>query len=986
MTAHYVITMPQLSDTMTEGVVVSWEKKPGDAIARADIVATVETDKAIMDVEVFADGFLAGPLAEVGSTIPVGEPLGYLTNTPGDIKIGTNEVVTQSVQADMIPHDAGVPIMMPQLSDTMTEGVVVSWEKSLGDEVKRGDIVATVETDKAIMDVEVFSDGYLSGPIATVESIVEVGHAMGFIVTDKNKIISKEVKLGAGHRVVESTAPREPETSFYASPGGHIPQTTVAPAGRPEHRQVSPYARKLAAQKGVELTHLSATGPDGAIVASDVLHAQPSMAEVAHHLPQVQVPGQGRAMSAMEKSVAHSMTAALTLPTFHVTVHAHPEALSAAAKARKISLTVAIAKACSLAMQKHPMMNNTYQPIDRIVERGNHDFGIAVAAESGGLVVPILHNIEQKDLDTLQQEWNDIVPRARHRKLTPKDYANPTFTISNMGMLGVSHFTAIPTPGIAAILAISAAGSEGMPLTITADHRVLNGAHVATYLADLKQTIEHPETWVGQPGPAIPEGAWDVQVAILGGGPGGEDCARELSSHGVKVVMINKDPLPGGECLWRGCIPSKAWRMTADRIRDRAHDAELGVDNTVQAKSNWDTIEARRKEVMKTRGELALNTDKSLKVDVRQGTASFIDAHTLQVNPPEGESYRLSFGAAVIATGAPPFVPPSFGDAKNLKASGILTSDSVWDLPKPPKRLGIIGAGAIGIEMAQIMRDFGVDVILLEAKARPLMEVDEEIAAALTQVLSKEQGLAFYTEAKINEISGKPGKMKLKFTDNENNSHEETVDYVLAATGKRPDTTELNLAGVGVELNGAAIKVDDRGRTNVPHIFAVGDVVGGYMLAHTAATQGRVAAATLLGEDARYNQDLDCGVIFSRPQAGFVGLTLAQAKAKGIDAAEVKMPMSIDAKAMITLESQGMIKLVANKQNQKIIGVHFLADHTDALIGEAVLMVSAGLTLKQVADAIHPHPTQTELLGELARKLLARLRRSEKKSSVDASK
>jgi dihydrolipoamide dehydrogenase len=199
------------------------------------------------------------------------------------------------------------------------------------------------------------------------------------------------------------------------------------------------------------------------------------------------------------------------------------------------------------------------------------------------------------------------------------------------------------------------------------------------------------------------------------------------------------------------------------------------------------------------------------------------------------------------------------------------------------------------------------------------------------------------------------------------------------ATGKRPDTSKLNLDAAGVLLDGAAIKADARSRTSVPHIYAVGDVVGGYMLAHTAATQGRVAASNLLGEDHAYNQDLDCGVTFSRPQAGFVGLSVAQAKAKGIDAVEAKMPMSIDAKAMISGETLGMIKLVADKATQKIIGVHFLAEHTDTLIGEAVMMVSAGMTLKQVAHAIHPHPTQTELFGELARRLMSRLRRTAKK-------
>jgi dihydrolipoamide dehydrogenase len=174
--------------------------------------------------------------------------------------------------------------------------------------------------------------------------------------------------------------------------------------------------------------------------------------------------------------------------------------------------------------------------------------------------------------------------------------------------------------------------------------------------------------------------------------------------------------------------------------------------------------------------------------------------------------------------------------------------------------------------------------------------------------------------------------------------------------------------------------VDKQCRTNVAHIFAVGDVNGGYMLAHTAGAQGRVAAMTLLGEKAEYNQDKDCGVIFTRPQAAFVGLSAEQAKAKGIDAVEVKMPMSIDAKAMITDETDGMLKLVADKISHRIVGVHFLADHADTLIGEAVMMVAGDLTLEQVAQAIHPHPTQTELFGEMARRLLSRLRRTAKVS------
>ena len=177
------------------------------------------------------------------------------------------------------------------------------------------------------------------------------------------------------------------------------------------------------------------------------------------------------------------------------------------------------------------------------------------------------------------------------------------------------------------------------------------------------------------------------------------------------------------------------------------------------------------------------------------------------------------------------------------------------------------------------------------------------------------------------------------------------------------------------------IKADNQCRTSVPHIFAVGDVIGGLMLAHTAGQQGRVAAHIICGEHMVYDESKDSGVIFTRPEAAFVGLSMEQAKAKGIDAVEVKVPMNIDAKAMITGEIHGLIKIVADKVSHCIVGVHFLADHADTLIGEGVMMVAGEMTLDQVANAIHPHPTQTELFGELARRLLSRLKRSAKRKS-----
>ena len=894
------------------------------------------------------------------------------------------------------------PVKVPALSATMTEGILTSFEMEIGSKVERGDVVATIETDKAVMDIEVFAEGYLSGPLAPVGATVPVGSAIAFVVESEDQVEGGVAEVEAAPAdepsadVVEEEGPHAAAQSRGESLGASAPSAAAAggaPVGRPSAGAASPWARKLAGQLGLDLEAIAGSGPGGVRVGADVASAALRSPGPATASPAAQealdLPGTERKMTPIEAATAKAMAAALSMPTFRVTVHARFDAVKRAARASGVSTTVAIARACALAIGKHPKVNSAWSGPGLVTERDAVDVGIAGAAD-GGLVVPVIRDVARRPLSDLGADWKDLVGRARSRRLTPADWEHPTFTVSNMGMLGVQHFDAIPTVGTSAILAISTAREDGLvPLCLTSDHRVVNGADAAAWLNTLRDLLQNPGSWLAPAGPAIPEGDWDYDVVVVGGGPGGEDCARDLSQHGLKVALVNDSALPGGECLWRGCIPSKAWRVAADRMRDRADDGRLGIGGTEAPTLHWAALEAERRSILEERGRLALQTDKALKVTWVQGRGTFTGPHTLRVDTGHnsddphvrtaegGDATELSFGCAVIATGAPPWVPPIPGAHDALERGAALTSDTVWSLDQRPTSLAIIGAGAIGAEMAQMFADFGADTTLLEAQDRILAEVEPEVAKALAAAMADDARLSVHTGVRIADVAGDAGHMTVAWSDADGGEHTTACDRVLLATGKRPDTSGLGLEAVGVDLaERGAIAVDLRGRTSAPHVFAVGDVVGGLMLAHTAAQQGRVAAATILGEDRTYNADEDCGVIFTRPQAAFVGLSLAQAKERGFDAAEIKVPLALDAQARIHGEEHGLVKLVADKRSRRIVGVHLLADHASDLVGEGVLMVTCGLTLDQVARAIHPHPTTTELYGDLARRLAARLDRA----------
>ncbi|BBC25785.1 dihydrolipoamide acetyltransferase family protein [Pseudanabaena sp. ABRG5-3] len=429
-------------------------------------------------------------------------------------------------------------IFMPALSSTMTEGKITSWVKSPGDKVEKGETVVIVESDKADMDVESFYEGYLGVIITPEGESAPVGSAIAYVAETKEEI--EEAKKKAANGKTGATTPEtkpqtgneEPPSKLVSSPTAaataSIPDTVIssprkaAPSAVPSGRQiVSPRAKRIAKDNGVDLTKIAGTGPNGRITAADVeafLSPAAAPAPVQATAPaKVSAPatakaaaapvalGTAQSLTTLQKAVINNMNQSLSVPTFRVGYTITTDALDALykqVKSKGVTMTALLAKAVAVTLQKHPLVNASLS--DRGIEyKSNINVAVAVAMDDGGLITPVLKNADQTDLYTLSRDWKGLVERARAKQLQPDEYNSGTFTISNLGMFGVDRFDAILPPGTGAILAIGGsrpqvvATKDGaikvasqMQVNLTADHRVIYGAHAAQFLQDLAKLIE----------------------------------------------------------------------------------------------------------------------------------------------------------------------------------------------------------------------------------------------------------------------------------------------------------------------------------------------------------------------------------------------------------------------------------------------------------------------------------------------------------------
>ena len=446
-------------------------------------------------------------------------------------------------------------------------------------------------------------------------------------------------------------------------------------------------------------------------------------------------------------------------------------------------------------------------------------------------------------------------------------------------------------------------------------------------------------------------------VLIVGGGPGGTPAAMALAQTGKKVLLVEAGAGLGGTCLFEGCIPSKIFRETAQRMRDIAVAADFGITLPHESvRLNWQQVQARKRAILQRRSEGAIHkAGQFSSLHLIFGQARLRGPRKAFIKPFEGEDVEITFGKCILATGSTPNALPVPG----ADLPQVYSSDSILDIDSVPERLVVIGGGPIGVELAQIFHALGAQVTLIEVGPRILGGVDEELALALEQHLIK-QGIKLHVKCQVKSIDN-TGQGVLVDCDAEQGSAQVRATAVLAATGRSPRVEGLGLENTAVKVGPNGIEVNQTLQTAEPGIYAVGDAVGQPMFAHWATAQGLALARHLLGLPASFPKpEHNTATIFSTPELAMAGLTEAQCAKAGLKVGVARYDFAQDARAQISGHDNGLLKIVYERSSGRVVGVHALVEGAADLMGEAALLVRASLPLEGIAGAIHPHPTLTE--------------------------
>ncbi|MEA9414408.1 MULTISPECIES: dihydrolipoyl dehydrogenase [unclassified Flavobacterium] len=451
-------------------------------------------------------------------------------------------------------------------------------------------------------------------------------------------------------------------------------------------------------------------------------------------------------------------------------------------------------------------------------------------------------------------------------------------------------------------------------------------------------------------------------VVIIGSGPGGYVSAIRCAQLGFKTAIIEKYNSLGGTCLNVGCIPSKALLSSSHHYAEIKHFADHGIEVSGDVKINLEKMIARKQAVVdQTVGGINYLMDKN-KITVFNGLGSFVDATHIAVAKEDGTSETIEAKYTVIATGSKPSSLPFI----KIDKERIITSTEALALKEVPKHLVIIGGGVIGIELGQVYLRLGAQVSVVEFMDRIIPGMDGSLSKELTKVLKK-QGMKFYVSHKVKSVE-RNGDVVVVQAEN---AKGETItlegDYSLVSVGRRPYTDGLNADKAGVKISDRGqVEVNDHLQTNVPNIYAIGDVVRGAMLAHKAEEEGTMVAEILAGQKPHIDYNLIPGVVYTWPEVAAVGQTEEQLKASGVEYKVGSFPFKALGRARASGDLDGFVKILADAKTDEVLGVHMIGARTADLIAEAVTAMEFKASAEDISRMSHAHPTFAEAIKEAA--------------------
>ena len=451
-----------------------------------------------------------------------------------------------------------------------------------------------------------------------------------------------------------------------------------------------------------------------------------------------------------------------------------------------------------------------------------------------------------------------------------------------------------------------------------------------------------------------------TQVAVIGGGPGGYAAAFLAADLGLQVTLIDAEPNPGGVCLYRGCIPSKALLHVAKVIGEARQASAWGV-TFADPQIDVDVLRTWKEGVVgKLTGGLG-DLCRRRKVAFMQGHATFRDATNLSVRMASGAEEGVTFEHAVLATGSRPAILPNLA----VDSPRLLDSTAALALPDIPETLLVIGGGYIGLELGSVYAALGTQVSVVEMTSGLLPGIDRDLVRVLSRRL-QQRFVAIMLDTTVTGLQEEAGGMRVKL-EGAAAEGEQLYDKVLMATGRRPQTEGLGLENTRVALDPRGfVQVDPQRRTHEPTIYAIGDITGEPMLAHKAAHEGRVAAEAIAGKKTAFEPQAIPAVVFTDPEIAWCGLTESQAKQLQRDVTIARFPWAASGRALTLGQSDGVTKLVIDPETQRILGVGIAGNGAGEMIAEGVLAVEMAALASDLSLSIHPHPTLSESLMEAA--------------------